>query len=86
MANPASGASAAFDVSQRYVRILGEKHGLIEFEFAIGDPETAIELLMPPQAFHSFCSQQNARVLDTGPRPAELRLDLPTESANDRKR
>lgn len=64
MESPATGEPAPFDVARRYVRVRGQKRGLIEFEFAIGEPETAIELLMPPDDFRDFCRAQNACVLD----------------------
>lgn len=69
MANPATGAPAPFDLTRRYVRVLGEKRGLIEFAFAIGEPDTAIELLMPPEDFRAFCREQNARLLDAESSP-----------------
>lgn len=45
----------------RYVRIrrtLNEK--FIEFDFAIGDPCLYVELILPKEAFHIFCRQNNA--------------------------
>lgn len=59
--------TAAFDVSRRYVRVRGEKRGWIEFEFAIGDPEIAVELLLAPDDFRAFCLAQNAVLLDAAP-------------------
>ncbi|WP_439639704.1 phenol hydroxylase subunit [Nevskia sp.] len=83
MANPATGAPApapdVFDVSRRYVRVLGERRGLIEFAFAIGEPDTAIELLLPPDDFRAFCRAQNACVLDAAGQPLS-----PAESCHDR--
>jgi len=83
MANPEAGASApapdVFDVRRRYVRVLGERRGLIEFSFAIGEPDTAIELLLPPDDFRAFCRAQDACVLDAAG------AALPTaESCHDR--
>lgn len=56
-------ACASFDVTRRFVRIRGEKRGLIEFEFAIGDPDVVVELLLPPDDFRAFCQTQRAVVL-----------------------
>ena len=56
--------ASSFDVSRRFVRVLGEKRGLIEFEFAIGDPDVAVELMLPPEDFRAFCQAQHAVVLD----------------------
>jgi hypothetical protein len=52
--------------------------GFIEFEFAIGDPELAVELMLPESAFHEFCLANEVIVLD----PATLgsgRLGFPVE-------
>lgn len=60
----------SFDPTRRFVKVHGERRGLIEFEFAIGDPEVAVELLMAPADFLAFCQAQNAVVLtpDADPR------------------
>ena len=46
----------SFDTTQKYVRII-ETHanGLVEFEFAVGEPELFVELLMAQTAFDGFC-------------------------------
>ncbi|MCX7256696.1 MAG: phenol hydroxylase [Polaromonas sp.] len=45
-----------FDVSRKFVRILRTlPNGLIEFEFSIGEPDVAVELIMPKAAFDAFC-------------------------------
>jgi phenol hydroxylase P0 protein len=49
-----------FDPEKKYVRITGTReHGLIEFDFAIGEPEIYIELILPFAAFEEFCSHNN---------------------------
>jgi phenol hydroxylase P0 protein len=45
-----------FDPTRRYVRICEQRpDGLVEFEFAIGDPGLCVELMLPEAAFHDFC-------------------------------
>ena len=46
-----------FNPSKKYVRII-ETHanGLVAFEFAVGEPELFVELLMASQAFDAFCA------------------------------
>lgn len=49
---------AAVDVRLKYVRILERRaNGLVSFEFSIGWPELAVELLLPTAAFDVFCAQ-----------------------------
>jgi len=46
-----------FDIDKRYVRITGVRDNrLIEFDFAIGEPEMYIELILPFPAFEEFCA------------------------------
>ncbi len=45
-----------FDPTIRFVRLTRVRDdGFIEFEFAIGDPDLAVELIMRRQAFDEFC-------------------------------
>lgn len=56
---------STFDAGRRYVRICRRRpDGFIEFEFAIGDPELAVELMLPESAFHEFCLANEVIVLD----------------------
>ncbi len=56
---------APCDTTLRYVRVLEERvDGLVVFEFAIGWPELAVELLLPAQAFAEFCATQCVQRLD----------------------
>lgn len=49
-------ASPAFDLRQRYVRMIQVRpDGFVEFEFAIGEPGLAVELIMPAEAYREFC-------------------------------
>ena len=45
------------DPTQRFVLVLEERtDGLVAFEFSIGWPELAVELLLPAPAFAEFCA------------------------------
>lgn len=49
-----------FDLSKRFVRVTKVRtDGLIEFEFAIGEPDLCVELILPSQAFREFCTAQS---------------------------
>lgn len=46
------------DVRLRYVRLLERRaDGLVSFEFSIGWPELAVELMLPAAAFDDFCAR-----------------------------
>ena len=49
--------TSTFDPNRKFVRII-ETHtnGLVEFEFAVGEPELFVELLMAQAAFDEFCA------------------------------
>ena len=52
-------------LGQKFVRITGTREpGLVEFDFAIGDPRLHVELLLPKAAFEEFCRDQNVTFLD----------------------
>jgi phenol hydroxylase P0 protein len=52
-------AAPAFDVERRYVR---RRHvradGFVAFDFAIGEPDLSVELVLPQAAFAAFCEAQ----------------------------
>ncbi|HTN65650.1 MAG TPA: phenol hydroxylase subunit [Burkholderiaceae bacterium] len=51
-------------MTRRFVRVLGTlPNGLIEFVFAIGDPDVAVELVMPKPAFDEFCRANEVEFL-----------------------
>jgi phenol hydroxylase P0 protein len=55
----------AVDTSLRFVRVLEQRPGgLVTFEFAIGWPELAVELMLPAAAFDAFCAANKVRRLD----------------------
>ena len=64
---PATSDAVACDVSRRFVRVLQKRsNGLVEFEFSIGWPELAVELMLPQPAFDAFCSANHVQRLDDG--------------------
>lgn len=55
-------------LAARYVRVTEKRgDGLVAFDFAIGQPETFVELLMPEAAFHDFC--RTSAVIDMADQP-----------------
>jgi phenol/toluene 2-monooxygenase (NADH) P0/A0 len=55
----------SFDAMRRYVRICRQRpDGFIEFEFAIGDPALAVELMLTEADFHDFCLANEVIALD----------------------
>lgn len=54
------------DTSRRFVRLRGERaNGFIEFDFAIGEPEIFVELILGPEAFAEFCATNKVEMLPT---------------------
>lgn len=50
----------AFDVGRRYVRFRElSAEGYVRFDFAIGDPELAVELTLPLTAYQAFCREHD---------------------------
>ncbi|CAG1017917.1 phenol hydroxylase P0 protein [Burkholderiaceae bacterium] len=55
----------ACDTSRRFVRVIEQRtDGLVAFEFAIGWPDLAVELLLPQRAFADFCAAHRVQRLD----------------------
>ena len=53
-----------FDLSRKYVRISNVRpEGLVEFDFAIGEPELVVEMILTPEAFQEFCETHKAIML-----------------------
>jgi phenol hydroxylase P0 protein len=61
---PDTTVSPGMDVSKRYVRITGAHDGFVEFDFAIGDPELNVELILPRTAFDEFCRMNKVMPLE----------------------
>lgn len=66
------------DTSRRFVRVVGERaNGFVEFEFAIGEPEIFVELILDRDSFAAFCTANKVEVLP----PADpARSDEPADS------
>ena len=57
-------AADGFDVTRKYVRVLATlPSGLVEFAFAVGDPELTVELVMPKAAFDEFCASHRVEFI-----------------------
>lgn len=54
-----------FDAMRKYVRVCSRRpDGFVEFEFAIGEPELCVELMLPESTFHEFCIAHEVIVLE----------------------
>lgn len=53
--------------TRKVVRVMGERNGLIEFEYGIGDLSLALELMLPPAAFEEFCRCNAVEILVAAP-------------------
>ena len=64
---------ARLDTHRRFVRVTGSRgQDFVEFDFAIGEPELFVEMILGPQAFSEFCTVNRVEVLppsDEAPRP-----------------
>jgi phenol/toluene 2-monooxygenase (NADH) P0/A0 len=57
-----------FDTAKRFVRLTQVRaDGFVEFEFAIGDPELAVELILPADAYRDFCRDNHAVLIGARP-------------------
>ncbi len=53
------------DVTRKFVRVTQVRaDGLVAFEFSIGWPELAAELVLPRAAFNEFCTKHQVQRLD----------------------
>ena len=56
--------SLAMDTTRRFVRICGERgNGFIEFEFAIGEAEIFVEMILTREALTEFCAANRVEIL-----------------------
>lgn len=52
-------------MERKFVKVIGTRpDGLVMFEFSIGWPELAVELMLPPEAFEHFCARERVIRLD----------------------
>ena len=72
-------AEPVIDVSRKFVRLVERRaDGFVEFEFAIGEPELYAEMLLPAEAYESFCQINDVTVLE----PRDLAGEGETEDWN----
>lgn len=56
--------SPAFDTARRFVRVRGARgNGFVEFDFAIGEPELFVEMILSKEAFAEFCTRNQVEML-----------------------
>ncbi|MBO1250599.1 phenol hydroxylase [Comamonas denitrificans] len=66
---------AQWDVSRKYVReVQQHDNGMVEFEFAVGEPGLFVEMVMPRAEFEDFCAMQ-------GVQPTQGRLPEHTDGS-----
>ena len=54
----------SFDLNRKYVRVTHVRpEGLVEFDFAIGEPDLVVEMILTPEAFQEFCENNAVIVL-----------------------
>lgn len=57
-------ADENFDTRPRFVRVTGERAGFVEFDFAIGEPDLHVEMILSKQAFDEFCENNRVAMLE----------------------
>jgi len=63
-------------ISTKFVKILPESTpDMVVFEFAIGWPDLAVELALPPKQFKQFCTEHKVIRLPDGPSTVQIELD-----------
>jgi phenol/toluene 2-monooxygenase (NADH) P0/A0 len=62
-----------FKSTQRFVRITERREdGYIEFDFSVGDPDLAVELIMDHAMFERFCQVNAVQTLAHGDEQIDL--------------
>ena len=73
----------SFDLRRKFIRVVEQRaDGLVEFEFAVGEPELFVEMLLPRPAFEEFCAAQGVQPVWLVPDP--LGQAGPAPSGSDR--
>lgn len=68
-------AESPLDEPVCYVRVTGtQRQRFVEFEFSLGDPALAVEMIMPFEAFEEFCARNQIQHL-TPEQIAQLEYD-----------
>ena len=64
MSSQLSSAPPGFDTTLRFVRVTGERpNGFVEFDFAVGEPDLAVEMILTRAAFAEFCERNAVEIL-----------------------
>lgn len=59
---------ADLDTDKRFVRVTGSRgSNFVEFDFAIGEPELFVEMILTHEAFSEFCSANQAELMPALP-------------------
>jgi phenol hydroxylase P0 protein len=59
---PSADPRTGWDVQRRFIRIVQEHDsGMVEFEFAVGEPQLYVEMVMPRREFGEFCAMQGVQ-------------------------
>ncbi len=67
---PAPSPDERWDLQRRFIRIVHEhENGMVEFEFAVGEPEMFAEMILPRAEFEDFCRTQGVQPTH-GPLPS----------------
>lgn len=54
-----------FDPTRRYVRVTRLRDdGFVEFDFAVGERDIYVEMILPARAFDEFCALNRVSFLD----------------------
>jgi|LSQX01.2.fsa_nt_gb phenol hydroxylase P0 protein len=65
------------DTKRKFVRVTGHRgEDFIEFDFAIGEPDIFVEMILSPAAFEEFCRDNNVE-----PMPEVEQHDADSEDA-----
>lgn len=70
--------TATSPVRRKFVRVLEVRdNGLVRFEFAVGWPDLACELVLPRPAFDEFCQRNEVEFHTDAPAPGINTLPAP---------
>jgi phenol hydroxylase P0 protein len=62
MTNIPDPTEQSWNIANRFIRIVQERdNGMVEFEFAVGEPSLFVEMVMPRPQFDEFCAQQGVK-------------------------
>lgn len=72
--------SPSFDPTRKFVRVTELRpDGFVEFDFALGEPELFVEMILPAEAFDEFCAHNRVSFVDETSR---LKLDSSEDEAS----